>query len=93
MPRRDIFKLMHTPRNTSPGVANRCWASTGERPLSFVDVAIPGIIGLVLVVWPQAMFAGSKVTPDAGKIRTMRIAGVLLLVAAAIYLVIKLVGA
>lgn len=61
--------------------------------MSFVDVAIPGIVGLVLLVWPQAMFAGSRVTPDAGKIRIMRIAGTLLLVAAAIYLALKLVGA
>lgn len=61
--------------------------------MSFVDVAIPGVIGLVLLMWPQAMFAGSKLTPDAGKIRTMRIAGSLLLVASAIYLAIKVVGA
>ena len=61
--------------------------------MSFVDVAVPGIIGLVLLMWPQAAFAGSQVTPDAGKIRTMRIAGSLLLVAAAIYLAVKLVGA
>lgn len=61
--------------------------------MSFIDVAIPGIIGLVLLAWPQAMFAGSKMTPDAGKIRTIRIAGVLLLGAAATYLAVKLVGA
>ncbi|HEY0662149.1 MAG TPA: hypothetical protein VGD21_12620 [Lysobacter sp.] len=61
--------------------------------MSFIDVAIPGIVGFVLLVWPQAMFAGSKANPDAGKLRTMRIAGALLLVAAAIYLVVKLAGA
>jgi hypothetical protein len=61
--------------------------------MSFVDVAIPGIVGFVLLLWPQVMFAGSKATPDAGRIRTMRIAGSLLLVAAAIYLAVKLVGA
>ena len=61
--------------------------------MSLIDVAIPGIIGLVLFAWPQAMFAGSKVTPDAGKIRIMRIAGALLFVAAAIYLAVKLAGA
>ena len=60
--------------------------------MSFIDVAIPGLIGLVLLMWPQAMFAGSKVTPDAGKVRAMRIAGSLLLGAAAIYLAIKLSG-
>ena len=44
-------------------------------------------------MWPQVMFAGSGVTPDAGKIRTMRIAGSLLLGAAAAYLAIELAGA
>lgn len=61
--------------------------------MSFVDVAIPGIVGFILLLWPPVMFAGSKVTPDAGKIRTMRIAGSLLLVAAAIYLAARIVGA
>lgn len=61
--------------------------------MSLVDVAIPGIVGFVLLAWPQAMFSGSKVMPDAAKIRTIRIAGALLLVAASIYLTIKLVGA
>lgn len=60
--------------------------------MSFVDVAIPGFIGLVLLMWPQVMFAGSKVTPDAAKMRTMRVVGVLLLVASAIYLAVRLVG-
>ena len=61
--------------------------------MSLVDVVIPGIIGFVLLAWPQAMFAGSRATPDAAKIRTLRIGGALLLVAAAIYLAVKLVGA
>lgn len=61
--------------------------------MSFTDVAIPGIVGIVLLVWPQAMFAGSKVTADARKLRTLRISGGLLLVAAAIYLAMKLAGA
>ena len=61
--------------------------------MSFIDVAIPGIAGFVLLVWPQAMFAGSKVSPDAGKIRTMRIVGALLLVAAALYFGVKVAGA
>ena len=61
--------------------------------MSFIDVAIPGIVGFVLLVWPQAMFAGSKVSPDAGKIRTMRIVGALLLVAAALYFGVKVAGA
>lgn len=61
--------------------------------MSFMDVAIPGIIGMVLLIWPQAMFAGSKATPDAGKLRTLRTVGVVLLAAAAIYLAVKLAGA
>lgn len=61
--------------------------------MSFTDVAIPGIVGVALLAWPQAMFAGSKVSPDARKLRTLRIAGALLFVAAAIYLAMKLAGA
>lgn len=61
--------------------------------MSFIDVAIPGIIGLVLVLWPQAVFVGSKVSPDPKKIRLLRIVGVVLLVVAAGYLAIKLAGA
>ena len=61
--------------------------------MALVDVALPGIIGLVLLAWPQAQFAGSRVVPDAAKLRTMRIAGAVLLVAAAIYLAVTLVGA
>jgi len=61
--------------------------------MSYVDVAIPAIIGLVALVWPNLMFAGSSAPPDANKIRLIRGAGVVLLVAAAIYLVIKLMGA
>jgi len=60
--------------------------------MSFIDVAIPGIVGFFLLVWPRAMFAGSKATPDAAKLRTLRIAGGLLLVAAALYLAVKLAG-
>jgi hypothetical protein len=61
--------------------------------MSFIDVAIPGIVGLVALVWPQLMFYGSRATADEKKIRLIRIIGVVLLVVAAIYLVIKLVGA
>ncbi|HJR72934.1 MAG TPA: hypothetical protein VJ806_04770 [Luteimonas sp.] len=60
--------------------------------MSFIDVAIPGIIGLVLLAWPQAVFAGSKVIPDATKIRTLRVIGLVLLAVTAIYLAIKLFG-
>lgn len=60
--------------------------------MSYVDVAIPALIGIVLLMWPQVMFAGSKVTPDVAKLRAMRIAGLLLLVAAAVYLAVRLAG-
>jgi VIT1/CCC1 family predicted Fe2+/Mn2+ transporter len=64
----------------------------GGDKMSFIDVAIPALIGLAALVWPQVMFYGSRVTPDEKKIRLIRGGGVLLLVAAAIYLVIKLAG-
>ena len=60
--------------------------------MSYIDVAIPGVIGFVALVWPEVMFAGSSATPDAKKIRLIRGAGVALLVAAAIYLLVKLAG-
>jgi len=61
--------------------------------MSFIDVAIPGIIGLVLLIWPQSMFVGSRVTPDPKKLRLLRSLGVVLLLVALIYFVIKLVSA
>ena len=61
--------------------------------MSFIDVAIPGIIGLIAALWPQIVFRGSRATPDAKKIRLVRFAGVGLLVAALIFLVVRLAGA
>ncbi len=61
--------------------------------MSFIDVAIPGIIGLLLLVWPQSMFLGARVSPDAKKIRLLRGIGILLLLVAVGYLVIKLTSA
>jgi hypothetical protein len=58
--------------------------------MSFMDVAIPAIIGLVALVRPQIMFYGSQATPNEKKIRLIRGAGVVLLAAALIYLGIKL---
>jgi hypothetical protein len=58
--------------------------------MSYIDVAIPAIIGVVALVWPQAMFYGSRATPDEKKIRLIRGAGMVLLVVAIIYLGIKL---
>jgi hypothetical protein len=60
--------------------------------MSFIDVAIPAIIGSVALAWPQVMFYGSSAAPTEDKLRNIRIAGVLLLAAAACYLVVKLVS-
>jgi hypothetical protein len=60
--------------------------------MSYIDVAIPAIIGFVALAWPNVLFSGSTATPDAKKIRLIRGAGVALLVAAAIYLLVKLAG-
>jgi hypothetical protein len=60
--------------------------------MSYIDVVIPAIIGFVALTWPNLMFAGSSATPDAKKIRLIRGGGVALLVIAAIYLFVKLVG-
>ena len=58
--------------------------------MSFIDVAIPGMIGLFMLVWPQSLFMGSRKTPDAKKIRLLRGTGLLLLLVALLYLVIGL---
>jgi VIT1/CCC1 family predicted Fe2+/Mn2+ transporter len=58
--------------------------------MSFIDVAIPAIIGLVALVRPQIMFYGSRATPNEKKIRILRSVGLILLAAAFIYLFIKL---
>ncbi len=60
--------------------------------MSFVDVAIPAIIGLVLLFWPQSMFFGSSATPNEKKLRLLRYLGALLLLVAFLYLAIKFVG-
>jgi hypothetical protein len=61
--------------------------------MSYIDVAIPAIIGLVALVRPQLMLYGSRATPDEKKIRMLRWVGVVLLIAALIYLGIKLATA
>lgn len=61
--------------------------------MSFIDVAIPGIIGLIVTLWPQSMFWGSRVTPDPQKIRLVRLGGSVLLVVALIFMIIRLAGA
>ena len=57
--------------------------------MSFIDVAIPAIIGLAALVRPQIVFYGSRATPDEKKIRLVRGIGAILLVVAIIYLGIK----
>jgi hypothetical protein len=57
--------------------------------MSFIDVAIPAIAGLLAVAWPQ-MFLGKP--PDANKVRIVRLLGALLLVVAAGYLGMRLAG-
>jgi len=61
--------------------------------MTYIDLLIPGVAGLLLLVWPQAMFMGSRVKPDAKKIGLLRGLGAVLLLVALIYLVVKLGGA
>jgi hypothetical protein len=58
--------------------------------MSFIDVAIPGILGLILLAWPQTMFYGSRAVPTEQKIRFFRRCGLGLLAVASLYLFIKL---
>jgi len=60
--------------------------------MSFLDVAIPGIFGLLLFAWPQVAFLGSRATPTEKKLRVLRYVGVALLVVALLYLGIKLLS-
>ena len=62
-----------------------------EFGMSYIDVAIPGLIGLITALWPQTMFWGSRAAPDPKKIRLIRIGGSVLLVVALCYLVMRLV--
>ena len=52
--------------------------------MSSIDVAIPAIIGLALLIWPQVF------NRDPGKWRLMRGIGAVLLAVAAVYLAVKL---
>ena len=61
--------------------------------MSFIDVAIPAIIGFAALVRPQIVFYGSRATPDEKKVRLVRGIGVVLLVVAIIFLGIKLAAA
>jgi hypothetical protein len=60
-----------------------------EMTMSYVDVAIPGIAGLLALAWPQ-MFL--RKPAEEHKIRRVRLFGVLFLVIAAAYLAMRLAG-
>ena len=60
--------------------------------MSLIDIAIPALIGLLLVAWPQFVFLGSKATPDAKKIRLMRVLGLVLLLVAGLFQGVRLAG-
>ncbi len=53
--------------------------------MSVLDAAIPGAIGLILLVWPEALFLGSSLNADPRKIRVLRGVGALLLSVAVTY--------
>jgi hypothetical protein len=55
--------------------------------MSYIDVAIPAIAGLLALAWPQALL---RKPPEASKLRLVRLLGLLLLAIAAAYLAIKL---
>jgi hypothetical protein len=57
--------------------------------MSYIDVAIPGIAGFFALAFPYAFV---RKPADPGTIRRIRLAGGLLLVAAALYLAIRLAG-
>ena len=60
--------------------------------MTYIDLLVPGLAGLLLLVWPQSMFLGSRLLPDEKKIMLLRGLGLTLLLVAVIFLVIKLVG-
>ena len=57
--------------------------------MSYIDVAIPAIAGLVALAWPQAFL---RKPSEESKVRLVRYLCLLLLVVAAVYLAIRLVG-
>jgi len=59
--------------------------------MGWIDVAIPGVIGLLLVINPRWFFKPSgESEKDARRVRMLRTVGVTALVAAGLYLVVKL---
>lgn len=60
--------------------------------MTYLDIAIPGAIGLLIAVWPHSMFIGSRVTPDAGRLKMIRAAGYALLGVAGLGAVVIALG-
>jgi hypothetical protein len=60
--------------------------------MAYIDIAIPAAFGLLLLAWPRFVYLGSKVKPDAKRIRMIRSAGALLLGVAVLYEGIRLAG-
>lgn len=61
---------------------------------SYIEAAIQGSMGLVGLVswqWPQLLLPQDK-EPDPEKVRLLRKAGILLLAATAIYIVLLIAG-
>jgi hypothetical protein len=59
--------------------------------MGWIDVAIPGLIGLLLAVRPGSLIKPSgDPDKDAARARKFRIGGLLLLAVAALYLLIKM---
>lgn len=62
--------------------------------MSGIDIAVPAVIGLLLLAWPQCAFLGSKVTPDAKKkYRLMRGFGLVLLLVAGLFQGLRIAAA
>ena len=53
----------------------------------FINVGVPGIIGLVLLLWPQSIFIGSKAIPGSKEIWLLRSMGVVLVFVAVVNVV------
>lgn len=56
----------------------------------FINVAIPGIIGLVLALWPQSVFIESRVIPGPKDIWLLRSMGAVFVLVAVLNVVSEL---
>jgi hypothetical protein len=63
--------------------------SEGGRQMSYIDVAIPAVAGLLAWARPE-MFL--RKPPDMRKLRLVRLFGILLLIVSAVYLAVRLAG-